>query len=153
MVLTSYNLKDKLKNDDDVGIVKVINGSEHELTQNEERALSSLEMINFIDNEEEFEEIDDRGDRNDGLEYADRVLQRAKKQRRTIGSDENRRYPNLRWIPPTSNDAERLFFICKPFFSDFRTARTLEALIYLKVNVAYWDIKTVAAVLNAPRLR
>ena len=59
MVLTSYNLKDKLKNDDDVGIVKVINGSEHELTQNEERALSSLEMINFIDNEEEFEEIDD----------------------------------------------------------------------------------------------
>lgn len=94
--------------------------------------------------------------RDDGLGYADRVLQRSKRQRLTLGCNEVRRYPNLRWIPPTSNDAERLLSLCKQFFSEFRKAlipRTLEALIYLKVNIAYWDIRTVAGVINEKQKR
>ena len=99
---------------------------------------------------------DATNNRDDGLGYADRILQRSKRQRLTLGGDEVRRYPNLRWIPPTSKDAERLFSLCKQFFSEFRKAmnpRTLEALIYLKVNTAYWDIKTVAGVINEKQKR
>ena len=55
----------------------------------------------------------------------------------------------LRWIPPTSNVAERLFSKVASIFTDYRKAVTpvnLGSQIFLNVNHEFWDLYAVNAV-------
>lgn len=56
------------------------------------------------------------------------------------------KYLDLRFIPPTSNDAERLFSVASRYYSDVRQRMeptTLEKLLFLRYNEHFWDIHTV----------
>ena len=78
-------------------------------------------------------------------DYAEAVLDRERK-RRKISAAQRSEFIPLNWIPSTNNENERVFSKNKHVFSDFRRAmhtNTLEALIFLKVNRALWDLKTV----------
>lgn len=72
-------------------------------------------------------------------------VQQAFKKQRT--DKEKSAYINTSFLAPTSNDVERLFSLAKRLYEDHRKSlndRTFECLLFLKVNVALWDIKVVS---------
>ena len=53
---------------------------------------------------------------------------------------------DLKWIPPTSNKAERLFIRVRHIFTDYRKSLSpinLEAQMFLIVNKKHWNVFTV----------
>lgn len=60
-------------------------------------------------------------------------------------------YVDVKYIPPTSNYAERFFSQAKHVLSDLRKSmlpKTFESLMVLKYNLDLWDAQLVAAILN-----
>jgi hypothetical protein len=90
------------------------------------------------------------------IEEDDFVSQAFKKARldanmNIIDSHVNQ-YMDTSFIPPTSNICERFFSKSKVVFSDLRKSldsETLEAILFLKVNSAYWDETTVSKALQS----
>ena len=94
-------------------------------------------------------EINEELETEDGAELslAERALARKKNQK-----IEALRYGNLKWIPPTSNIAERLFSKVRHDFSDYRKSLlpvNLESQVFISVNVRFWSVKTVNTVLSS----
>ena len=61
------------------------------------------------------------------------------------------RYSDVRYIPPTSNHAERFFSSAKHVLTDMRKSmlpKTFESLMFLKYNDDLWDARLLAAILN-----
>ena len=75
------------------------------------------------------------------------VFEARKKQRLSILAERpTSKYIKLGWIPCTTCEVERLFSKCRHIFSEFRKGfnpETMEIILYLRVNRAYWDISTV----------
>ena len=75
------------------------------------------------------------------------VFQAKKKQRLPILAERpTSKYIKLGWIPCTTCEVERLFSKCRHIFSEFRKGlnpETMEIILYLRMNRAYWDIGTV----------
>ena len=117
-------------------IMKVIAGSERDLSAVESRLMERFKTNNEDSDGEEPEQRHD---------YAEAVLDRERKRRR-ISEAQRSEFIPLNWIPSTNNENERVFSRNKHVFSDFRREMhtdTLEALMFLKVNRALWDLKTV----------
>ncbi|KAJ0391327.1 hypothetical protein ATCC90586_011927 [Pythium insidiosum] len=80
------------------------------------------------------------------------IIAKAFKRQRLI--DAKTRYIGLGWVPPTSNECERLFSAVKWILTDARKGMlddTLEFLVYLKANRFLWDIKEVDDVVRRIR--
>ena len=78
-------------------------------------------------------------EQNDDKSYAESLLDQ--KRRKPMSH-----YGDLKWIPPTSNLAERLFSRVKYVFNDHRKSLlpvNLESQIFLCVNRSFWDAKTI----------
>ena len=78
-------------------------------------------------------------EQNDDKSYAESLLDQ--KRRKPMSH-----YGDLKWIPPTSNLAERLFSRVKYVFNDHRKSLlpvNLESRIFLCVNRSFWDAKTI----------
>ena len=78
-------------------------------------------------------------EQNDNKSYAESLLDQ--KLRKPMSHD-----GDLKWIPPTSNLAERLFSRVKYVFNDHRKSLlpvNLESQIFLGVNRSFWDAKTI----------
>ena len=59
---------------------------------------------------------------------------------------------DLKWIPPTSNKAERLFNRVRHIFTDYRKSPSpinLEAQIFLNVNKKHWNVFTVQEIISS----
>ena len=81
---------------------------------------------------------------NEGLSFSEKCL-RAKRQKI------DKKFNDFSWIPCTSNRVERLFSVVRGIFTDYRKKLSpvnLEAQVFLHVNAGYWDVSTVAAILN-----
>ena len=78
-------------------------------------------------------------EQNDDKSYAESLLDQ--KRRKPMSH-----YGDLKWIPPTSNLAERLFSRVKYVFNDHRKSLlpvNLQSQIFLCVNRSFWDAKTI----------
>ena len=85
---------------------------------------------------------------SDGLDIAERFL----KKRRTDAKAPTK-YVNLKIVLPTSNVVERLFSCAKLILTDLRASlspKNFEMLIFLKVNMEFWNIQTVHKAMNSP---
>ncbi|ETN03990.1 hypothetical protein PPTG_15353 [Phytophthora nicotianae INRA-310] len=63
---------------------------------------------------------------------------------------------NLKWIPPTSNDVERLFSRAGIVFSRLRRSlnpMTLETILFLQFNRSLWDASAVAEAIELGKKR
>ena len=117
-------------------ILKIIGGGDRDLSAVEARLMERFKT----DSEES-----DEGEPEERHDYAESVLDRERKRRRNTEAQRSEHIP-LNWIPSTNNENERVFSKNKHVFSEFRRGmqtRTLEALMYLKINRALWDLKTV----------
>ena len=117
-------------------ILKVIAGSERDLSAVEVRLMERFKEARDDSDGEEHEERHG---------YAEAVLDRERKRRR-ISEAQRSEYIPLSWTPSTNNENERVFSKNKHVFSEFRRGlhtRTLEALMFLKINRALWDLKMI----------
>ncbi|KAE9285139.1 hypothetical protein PR003_g26668 [Phytophthora rubi] len=116
------------------GIVKVITGKDNKLSSAEERALGRFRRWSTGNDDEEEE----------NLSFAERLLRvKGRKQSKFI---------DLRWIPPTSNDVERLFSKAGLVLTDRRQSlhpTTLETLVMLEYNRSLWDAELVAMAIKS----
>ncbi len=119
-------------------IVKVIDGAESDLTEEEKQSL------------EPFKRTIMQSPATESPEKAKGLLNQAmqRNKRRKVSVSE---YVNLKFIPPTSNIAERLFSNARLVLTDYRKSMdpyTFECLMFLKSNRKYWDLGLVANVVN-----
>jgi hypothetical protein len=78
-------------------------------------------------------------------------LERHLKQQKTMQSETELAYCNLKMIPGTSVNCERHFSLAKHILTDTRKQTTpalFEALLTLKVNREWWDEYSVAAAMK-----
>ncbi|GMF41646.1 unnamed protein product [Phytophthora fragariaefolia] len=115
-------------------VVKVQEGRSRELSKVEEQAIQRL-----LGSPTVLEE-DVRG----SLGFADAALL---ERRVTVETQ----YPNLDWIPPTSDDVERLSAEASLVYSDRRMSMspdTLKLILYLRFNRTLWNEVSVARALR-----
>ncbi|GMF12480.1 unnamed protein product [Phytophthora lilii] len=118
------------------GIVKVLASKEQSLTRAERTAVSKLLKSGTSPSEEVRQETPIPKKRS----FAEAAL-----------AEENATAPqnqvDLRWIPPTSNDVERLFSRAGVVYSRIRRSlnpMTLETVMFLQYNRSLWDSSCVA---------
>ena len=124
------------------GIVKIINGQEKDLS--DEQVAEVAVFLKVLDTD--VQEIDPVEQEED---FA-RALLKANERSQINNSSE---YVNLKWIPPTSNICERLFSASRQVISylrqvltDYRKSMspyTFECIMFLKMNRKYWDVDLV----------
>jgi hypothetical protein len=117
-------------------VVKIQNEDNASLTQEEENLVLDFK-IHHVDLTEEAAVTT-------SVDFATELLQ-ARKKPKVISN-----YTNLDWIPPTSNVVERLFSLARLTFTDYRQAtlpENLETTLFLKINVKFWNIETVAQIM------
>lgn len=71
-------------------------------------------------------------------------VEAALKRRRA----KSEQYPDVSFVPPTSNEGERFFPSVKLVYTDWRRRMgidTLEAVMILMYNRDFWDVRTVSA--------
>ena len=81
---------------------------------------------------------------NERLFFSEKCL-RAKRQKI------DKKFNDFSWIPCTSNRVESLFSNVRGILTDYRknlSPVNLEAQVFLHVNASYWEVSTVAAILN-----
>lgn len=125
-------------------ILKVCRNEESQLTVEE---AATLERFQLPDDDSDGDDSDDESDASS--DFALDIIKADEKVRRK--ETEPSKYVPLHWIPPTSNDAERLFSRCRRVFTEFRRAMTpytLEMLVYLTVNRGLWDKEMVNIAVN-----
>ena len=123
------------------GMLKILRGSEKDLTV-AERAYMERFLITEDNTNTEIADVDAQG----SLNFAQAILEREQKRRKLNQGVAKSEYIPLDWIPVTSCEAERLFSLCRKIFTEFRramTTKTLEMLIFLKINRELWDMRTV----------
>ncbi|GMF11141.1 unnamed protein product [Phytophthora lilii] len=118
------------------GIVKVLASKERSLTRAERTAVSKLLKSGTSPSEEVRQETPIPKKRS----FAEAAL-----------AEENETAPqnqvDLRWIPPTSNDVERLFSRAGVVYSRIRRSlnpMALETVMFLQYNRSLWDASCVA---------
>ena len=114
--------------DFECGIVKLLDGKDDSLTQNEEKSLASLMIASDSTNEKKVDAEDD---------FAGALLKRRKIERAGTTM-----YMDCRFILPTSNIVERFFSTAGFTFGDLRQSLlplNLEMQLFLKVNKAHWN--------------
>ena len=77
-------------------------------------------------------------DNDPDSDFADSIL--AKKSKTAVN------IPDTKWVPVTSNVAERLFSRAKHVLSQYRMRilpRHLKGQIFLMVNESFWDVELV----------
>ena len=117
------------------GIVKIIDGSEENLTAAEKEEVA----VFFKESEVESSDTEQEGIEKD---VATTLLELNEKSKESASS----KYANLNWVPPTSNIVERIFGAARQVLTDYRNSvspYTFEYIIFLKVNRKYWDIDLV----------
>ena len=140
------------------GIVKIQRGLETSLSHYEKLSVKTFLKAPI---EEEDEEIAVGGGGGEGpvdhrgrllsptrilIEGEERIQEKAKLPRLSSA------YSSTVHAKPTSNDCERLFSQLKLILNDHRhrmEPSTTEAILFLKVNSKYWDIRDVAQVLSS----
>jgi hypothetical protein len=127
------------------GIVKIMSGRCSELTAAERRLTSCFvadDDDEASDNVEDDEAIDD---------FATRVLL-DNRRKISLGSE----FPDLSWIPPTSNMVERLFSRSKLTLGSLRhrmNPTNLELCMYLKANRELWNCQTIQDIITKSNKR
>lgn len=119
-------------------IAKIQLSQEHDLTVNEQRAVKDFKL--------EHNSQENRNNRR--LSLAERAI---KRHRVSVGSTQKSQYMDLRFLLATSNICERLFSIAGYATSDRRQGidpYNLEIQLFLYVNVEYWDINEVHALVS-----
>ena len=119
------------------GIVKIIDGKEEHLTEEEKGKVAVFLKESVTENSDAREE-------DDGVEkdFARTLLEWNEKCKESATS----KYVDLNWVPPTSNVVERLFSAARQKLTDYRKSMspyTFECVMFLKVNRKYWDIDLV----------
>ncbi|KAG3025140.1 hypothetical protein PC128_g4843 [Phytophthora cactorum] len=117
------------------GVVKVLGGHEKDLTRAKKAALRRFQRVISRSSTQEAEPTK--------LGFADRLLKCRNVQ------DEPSTYVLLAATPPMSNKAERLFSLARMIMRYERNRLSplmLEMLLFLKVNIRYGDIITVAVI-------
>ncbi|KAG4048361.1 hypothetical protein JG687_00010411 [Phytophthora cactorum] len=120
------------------GIVKVYSVLENDLTPGERRLLVAFEkptVAPFVAS----------ASRKKKMSFAQVALQ----EKQAVCES---KYVNLAWIPPTSDDVERLFSQAGQIYNEQRQEMlpaNLELLLFLRFNRSLWDEVAVARVLRA----
>ena len=136
-------------------LFKVCEGNETRLSRNEEMLLVKLEKdtacvldsdrnIDVPKKKKRKEDLPAELSEND--EYAYKVMMKFK-EKRNAEENKSSKYIDLKFIPATSNSAERLFSNTKFIMSDVRTSTLhdrFEELILLKKNRSFWKMKTIS---------
>lgn len=118
------------------GLCKILDGREQSLSPTEKQAVKHLRCGTVGHEESDCE----------GLSY----FEQLEKKRRRVSVNQHR-YINCSFIPPTSNTVERLFSRCKHVLTDWRKSMSpimFEAVMFLKLNREFWDVKEVAAAMK-----
>jgi hypothetical protein len=118
------------------GIVKIIDGKEEHLTEEEKEKVSVFLKESVVEKSDtEEEELFNK-------DFATTLLELNEKSKECAAS----KYVNLNWVPPTSNVVERLFSASRQVLTDYRKSMspyTFECIMFLKMNRKYWDIDLV----------
>lgn len=131
----------------EMGVVKIIEGKESTMSETEKQAMECFKLKNRV--VEEQNEVIEEANRNPMLVDIEQAMRRRMNEASLAAAASE--YMNLEWIPPTTNDCERLFSKCKTIFTEQRqnmTPEMLELLIYHVANRSWWDIHSTAAVVN-----
>ncbi|OWZ15590.1 hypothetical protein PHMEG_00010740 [Phytophthora megakarya] len=118
------------------GIVKIQSGLECELTALEKRAMTVFERPATKPSM--------GSNQPNQLSFAQAALQ----EKQVVSES---KYVNFAWIPPTSDDVERLFSQAGRVYTDQRQGMlpsNLELLLFLRSNSSVWDEVAVARVLR-----
>ncbi|ETP37440.1 hypothetical protein F442_14753 [Phytophthora nicotianae P10297] len=124
------------------GVVKLMAGKENTLTRGERAAVVKL----LHTSETVATELQEEGE-DAHQSFAEVALS----QEEVTSSREN-----LKWIPPTSNDVERLFSRAGIVFSRLRRSlnpMTLETILFLQFNRSLWDASAVAEAIEFGKKR
>ncbi|ETK79678.1 hypothetical protein L915_14486, partial [Phytophthora nicotianae] len=124
------------------GVVKLMAGKENTLTRGERAAVVKL----LHTSETVATELQEEGE-DAHQSFAEVALS----QEEVTSSREN-----LKWIPPTSNDVERLFSRAGIVFSRLRRSlnpMTLETILFLQFNRSLWDASAVAEAIELGKKR
>ncbi|POM67895.1 Hypothetical protein PHPALM_16014 [Phytophthora palmivora] len=117
--------------------VDVLMGKAKHLSRQQRAALSAFAV-----------DADDEPDQESKkLGFADRALKERK-----IAREQLKEYPDVQYIPPTSNVCERFFSKTKHTLGYCRTGMLpvhLEMVLFLKANRRFWNSNTVMKVVNA----
>lgn len=120
----------------ELGLVKIIEEDYDAMTADEKLAVSSFLKMNMIQESQ---------DSDASCSIVERAM-KAKKRKATPNL-----YVEVKYIPPTSNAAERLFSHARSVLTDYRKSMTpyhFECVMFLKANRSYWDIATVAEIVG-----
>jgi hypothetical protein len=118
------------------GVCKIQMGDPNSLTEEEVEACRHLE-----EGEQSDGEID-----NEGMSLEDKIQLNRKKRKAGTSRDRKSKYKNVDFILGSAAEVERLWSSCKHVFTAHRSTLTpvfFEAIMFLKHNQEYWDIKTV----------
>jgi hypothetical protein len=116
------------------GLVKLQKGEETTLSQLEKQA-----MRVFLSEEAGQADIEEEVD-----SFAESILLANKRRRVSL-------YTDTKWVPSTTAGVERLFSLAKQVRTDQRSAmlpKTLEILMYLRLNQSLWNISTVSKIVT-----
>jgi hypothetical protein len=120
------------------GIIKIIDDNINELTDEEKDAVEVFRL--------EPEELQANVSETNPPNFAKSILQKRK-----LPSNKPR-YQDVKWIPTTSNVAERLFSKAKLTIGDLRKSMTpehVEMILMLKSNRELWSLKTTGKIVMA----
>ena len=122
------------------GIVKVLNSEVSSLTAFEKNALRPFKK-------EEESEVVVVEVVEEKIGFAESLIR--SKKRKTVTTQQE--YIDLDFIPATSNLVERFFSASKLVLTDFRQSLypiNVEAVMYLKLNRHFWNVKTMERVVS-----
>ncbi|GAB1602785.1 hypothetical protein Ahia01_000558600 [Argonauta hians] len=119
------------------GIVKILQKSEEKLSEQEIQALGRLEFTEHLKNLDSLLGDDD---------FASICL-----KKRRVDPNVSKKYPDCRFILPSSNITERLFSSAGYSLDEFRqslSSSDLEKQLFLKANRIYWNEEMVSTIFN-----
>jgi hypothetical protein len=120
------------------GVMKIQRGDTASLTPDKKIACKSLDAINPGDEELESEEP---------LSLSDKMKMKHRKRKAgDLVNGKKSEYLNVDYICGSAAEVERLWSICKCIITTNRSSLTpilLEALVFLRVNRTFWDLRLV----------
>jgi hypothetical protein len=118
----------------DDGVIKILRYNENMLSPLQKAAVSKLLKEQGFDEEVQILDSDEE----------DYIQQAIKKHRKTGNTQSS--YIDCRFLVATTNTVERLFSTSRSIMTYQRSKMSpimFEAILFLKVNRAFWDLKTV----------
>lgn len=123
----------------EAGVVKIQNGNDMELSSDESEACQSL-LLRCENDVGQVSSV--------ALTMAEKLLAAGKRNR----MEASRKYRNCHFILGSAAEVERLWSICNYILTDHRkslTAVLFESLVFLKVNVKFWDLNLVCEAMRS----